>query len=103
MSITIPKSTKGGAYFIRDEKAIGNILKANSRLIALEENVAQKQLSMAQAEFLHTFGTEGTFLLECVPTKNRSRYRIVGGDPKTLAILKRNPGWLDAFSRAVKI
>ena len=59
-----------------------------------------ERLSRVKAEFLQTFGFEGSFEVKRVDTKSkrsRTTFRIVASNARTTAALKKQPGWLGKF------
>lgn len=88
---------KIGIYY--DESSIRSILKGN-KIGSLEQEIMQKKLSQVKAEFLQTFGFEGSFEIKAIKTnsrRSRLTYRIVSSNSRTTAALKRQPGWLAKF------
>ena len=79
----------------------GEILKTYPKLKAVQEEIAQKQLAQAKAQFVSDFGTEGNFEIKFVQGNQRMSYRVVAADAKTGAILKANPKWLDKVTRGI--
>lgn len=80
-----------------DSAGIQDILKHNSNLQAMEQDIMQQKLNQIQAEFLQAFGSEGNFYISKEEVKSRTRFAIRARDRKTGAILKSHPGWLDQF------
>lgn len=79
------------------------ILKTYPDLKAMQEEVAQKQLAQARAQFVSDFGMEGNFKIEFVQNGIRMVYRVAAADAKTGAILKANPKWLDKVTRGISL
>lgn len=88
---------KIGIYY--NESGVRDIMKGQP-IANLEQQIMMQKLSQVKAEFLQTFGFEGTFEIRRIDTnsrRSRTTYRIVAGDAKTTAALKRQPGWLAKF------
>lgn len=88
---------KIGIYY--NEDGLRAIMKS-PEMEKIEEDIMQQKLSQIQAEFLQTFGFQGSFGLRAVATnskRSRLSYRIVAEDAKTTAALKKQPGWLARF------
>lgn len=88
---------KIGIYY--NESGVRDIMKGQP-IANLEQQIMMQKLSQVKAEFLQTFGFEGTFEIRRIDTnsrRSRTTYRIVAGDTKTTAALKRQPGWLAKF------
>lgn len=88
---------KIGIYY--DQNGLREIMKG-PEIADLEQNLMMTKLSQVQAEFLQTFGFEGSFVIKKVDTnskRSRTTFRIVANDARTTAILKRQPGWLAKF------
>jgi hypothetical protein len=89
---------KIGIYY--NESSFREIMKGKE-LAEIEQDLMMKKLDQIKAEFLQSFGTEGSFELKRVDTnsrRSRTTFRIVAADAKTGALLKRNPGWLARFT-----
>ena len=88
---------KIGVYY--DEQGLRNIMKG-PEIAKMEQQIMMERLSRVKAEFLQTFGFEGSFELKKVDTnsrRSRTTFRIVATNARTGAILKNNPGWLGKF------
>lgn len=88
---------KIGIYY--DESGLRNIMKGHE-IASLEQQMMMQKLSQVKAEFLNTFGFEGSFEIEKHDTnsrRSRTAYRIVAADAKTTVFLKKHPGWLAKF------
>ena len=88
---------KIGIYY--NEPGLRDIMKGQP-LADLEQQVMMQKLSQVKAEFLNTFGIEGSFEVRRVVTnskRSRTTFRIVASNARTTAILKRQPGWLAKF------
>ena len=86
-----------------NDSGVASILRYNNRLESMEREIMEQKLSEIKAQFLTTFGTEGSFEIKAIQTRPGKRYgrlvyRICANDRKTGAILKSNPGWLKQFS-----
>lgn len=100
--------------FYLEQPGVQEVIYRGSKLRNIEREVMERALSEVRAAFLQEFGFEGSFNLAFLYTKvggkgigyvNGSRpvYRIKATDAKTGAVLKRNPGWLDRFSKEAKL
>ena len=87
--------------FVLNRSGGRELLHDNARLKSIMEDVAQKKLSMAQAQFVSDFGTEGKFEIAHMQNQNRMFFRIKAADAKTATILKANPKWLDKVTSGV--
>ena len=88
---------KIGIYY--DEQAMRNIMKG-PEISGIEQDLMMQKLSQIQAEFLQTFGFEGSFEIKRVDTnskRSRTTFRIVASDSRTAGVLKRQPGWMARF------
>lgn len=88
---------KIGIYY--NESGVRDIMKGQP-IANLEQQIMMQKLSQVKAEFLQTFGFEGAFEIRRIDTnsrRSRTTYRIVAGDAKTTAALKRQPDWLAKF------
>lgn len=86
-----------GIYY--NEPGVREIMKGD-KIASLEQQIMMEKLSQVRAEFLQTFGFSGNFEIRKVDTKSkrsRTTFRIVAGDARTTAALKRQPGWLGKF------
>lgn len=82
-----------------DENGIRNIMKGHE-IASLEQQIMMQKLSQVKAEFLNTFGFEGSFEIRKQDTnsrRSRTTYRIVATDARTTAALKKQSGWLAKF------
>lgn len=90
---------KVGIYY--NEPGIRTIMKG-PEISQLEQQIMTQKLSQIKAEFLQQFGFEGQFELKAVTTnsrRSRIAYRVVAANARTMAALKRQPGWLGKFMR----
>lgn len=88
---------KVGIYY--NEPGIRDIMKG-TQIASLEQQIMMQKLSQVKAEFLTTFGFEGSFEIRKQDTnsrRSRTTFRIVATDGRTTAALKRQPGWLGKF------
>lgn len=88
---------KIGIYY--DERGMRDIMKSQA-ISNVEQNLMMQKLSQIKAEFFQTFGFEGAFEIKKVDTnsrRSRTTFRIVSGNARTTAALKRQPGWLGRF------
>ena len=88
---------KIGIYF--DENGLRSIMKGQA-IQRIEQEIMQRKLSQVQNEFLQTFGFQGDFEIKAVATnsrRSRITYRITAANARTVAALKRQPGWLAKF------
>lgn len=88
---------KIGIYY--DEPGLRQIMKGNG-ISKIEQDIMMQKLGLIKAEFLQTFGFEGSFEVKKVDTqsrRSRTSFRIVASNAKTAAALKRQPGWLARF------
>jgi hypothetical protein len=87
-----------GIYY--NEPALRNIMKG-PEIASMEQDIMMQRLSQVRAEFLTTFGFNGTFEIKRVDThsrRSRTTFRIVAADAKTTNALKKQPGWLAKFN-----
>ena len=89
-------------YFHRE--GIEEIIKDNTRIQAMEQDIMMKKLDEVKARFLQDFGFEGSFKVESRVTRpsqkwggRRTAFKIEPTNAKTGAALKRRPGWLAQF------
>lgn len=86
-----------------EDSGVADILRYNSKLEELEQDMMMKRLDQVKAEFLQSFGFEGEFVIKAVQTQpgqthGRLTYRISAVPrTRTSATLYRNPGWLSKF------
>ena len=88
---------KIGIYY--NEPGIREIMKG-PKIANLEQQIMMERLSRIRAEFLQTFGFNGSFEIRKVDTqsrRSRTTFRIVATDSRTTAALKRQSGWLAKF------
>lgn len=85
-----------------DEKGLRNIMKG-PEISRIEQDIMMQKLSQVRAEFLQTFGFNGSFEIDRFDTRlynsKRSRisFIIMPTDKRTMAALKKQPGWLGKF------
>lgn len=82
-----------------DEHGLRSIMKGD-KISKIEQNIMMNKLNQIQAEFMLRFGFTGKFEIKKVDTRSRrsrTSFRIVAGDSRTTAALKREPGWLGKF------
>lgn len=87
--------------FILNRSGGRELLHDNPKMRSIMEDVAQRKLSLAQAQFVSDFGTEGNFEIEYLQNQNRMFFRVKAADSKTATILKANPKWLDKVTSGV--
>ena len=85
-----------------EDDGVTDILRYNSKLEALENEIMEQKLSEIKAQFLINFGVEGDFIIKAIQTRpgktyGRLSYRICAASARTTAILKRNERWLSQF------
>lgn len=88
---------KVGIFY--NESGMRSIMKGPA-IANLEQQIMMQKLSQIKAEFLQSFGFDGSFEIKKVDTKSRrsrTSFRIVASDKKTASALKRQPGWLAKF------
>lgn len=88
---------KIGIYY--NEAGIRSIMKGHE-IAQMEQDIMMKKLSQIKAEFLTTFGFDGSFEIERVDTKSRrsrTTFRIKAANGRTASTLKKQPGWLAKF------
>lgn len=89
-------------YF--EKAGIEEIIKDNTKLQAMEQDVMMQRLDAIKAAFFQEFGFEGNFEIKSKVTQpsqrwggRRTAFTVTPSDSKTGAALKRNPGWLGRF------
>lgn len=93
---------KIGIYY--DEKGLRNIMKG-PEISRIEQDIMMQKLSQVRAEFLQTFGFNGSFEIDKFDTglynskRSRISFIIMPTDRRTMAALKKQPGWLGKFMR----
>lgn len=88
---------KIGIYY--DEKGLRDIMKG-TEIADLEQLIMMQKLDRIRAEFMQRFGFSGGFEIRKIDTnsrRSRTTFRIVASDVRTMAALKREPGWLNRF------
>lgn len=89
--------SKIGIYY--NERTLRDIMKG-PEISNMEQQIMMERLSRVKAEFLQTFGFEGSFAIESWDTKSkrsRKAFKIHATDARTNAALKKQPGWLGKF------
>ena len=91
-----------GIYY--NEQGLRNIMKG-PEIANMEQAIMMEKLSQVKAEFLQTFGFNGNFEIDHFDTglynskRSRISFIIMPADKKTMAALKKQPGWLGKFMR----
>lgn len=92
-----------------ENKAMEDLMSSN-KISTMEQDLIMKKLDEVKASFLQEFGFEGKFSVEQRRTSGTSRikgklhagrtsWRIRADDARTVAVLKRQPGWLSRFMK----
>lgn len=88
---------KIGIYY--NEQTLRSIMKS-PEIASMEQQIMMAKKSQIEAEFLQTFGFQGEFEIKRIDTssrRSRTAFRVVAGNARTAAALKRQPGWLGRF------
>jgi hypothetical protein len=86
------------AWFKLNRREAGSqLLRQNDTMIRMQNDIAQRIMSQARAQFLTEFGFEGSFQID-QSTRVRTSIRLAAADARTSATLKRFPGWLGQFT-----
>lgn len=88
--------------FILDRSGGADVLKNNRELIQLENSAMQSVISNVEAQFLQTFGVQGSFTIKQI-TNDRTHVILEANDKQTAGILRANQGWLSHFLNNITI